>query len=142
MVSRQTIALKRVYDAPAESDGHRVLVDRLWPRGLTKENARIDVWLRDLAPSNGLRKWFHSQPEHWKQFRQRYLTELRTAAAENALKQLYDVLDRERPVTLVFASKRTDRNNATVLKEFVEGMKKPPRGTGDQRKRVQKRKKA
>ena len=142
MVSRQTIALKRVYDAPAESDGHRVLVDRLWPRGLTKENARIDVWLRDLAPSNGLRKWFHSQPEHWKQFRQRYLTELRTAAAENALKQLYDGLDRERPVTLVFASKRTDRNNATVLKEFVEGMKKPPRGTGDQRKRVQKRKKA
>jgi uncharacterized protein YeaO (DUF488 family) len=141
MVFWPTIALKRVYDAPARSDGHRVLVDRLWPRGLSKENARIDVWLRDLAPSNELRKWFHSHPEHWKEFRQQYLAELRTSAAEKALIQLYDVLGGEGPVTLVFASKRTDKNNATVLKEFVEGMKKPPRGTGDHRTRAQKRKK-
>ena len=139
MAPSESIALKRVYDAPDDSDGHRVLVDRLWPRGLTKEEARIDLWLRDLAPSNQLRKWFHTNPEHWKEFRQRYLSELRTAAAENALAQLYGALDREGTVTLVFASKRADRNNATVLKEFVEGMKKPPRGSGEQKTRAQRR---
>jgi uncharacterized protein YeaO (DUF488 family) len=138
MTPSQSIALKRVYDAPDDSDGHRVLVDRLWPRGLTKEEAQIDLWLRDLAPSSELRKWFHSNPENWKEFRQRYLAELRTAAAQNAL-VLYGVLDRESPVTLVFASKRADKNNATVLKEFVEGMKKPPRGSGEQRTRAQRR---
>lgn len=140
MVFCQALALKRIYEAPADTDGHRVLVDRLWPRGLTKEKARVDVWLRDLAPSHELRKWFHSNPEHWKEFRQRYLTELRAAAADKALTQLYEALNRESLVTLVFASKRTDRNNATVLKEFVEGMKKPPRGTGDERTRARKQK--
>lgn len=140
MVSSRQIALKRVYDEPSLSDGLRVLVDRLWPRGLTKAAARIDLWLRDLAPSNDLRKWFHAHPEHWKEFRQKYVAELHALAAENALKQLYEVLDRERTVTLLFASKKTEQNNATVLKEFVEGMKKPPKGTGDQRARVQKRK--
>lgn len=139
MVSSR-IALKRVYDDPSDSDGSRVLVDRLWPRGLSKAVARIDLWLRDLAPSNELRKWFHAHPEHWKEFRQRYLAELHAPAAEKALQQLYEALDRERTVTLLFASKQTEQNNATVLKEFVEGMKKPPKGTGDQRARVQKRK--
>jgi uncharacterized protein YeaO (DUF488 family) len=138
------IALKRVYDEPSDSDGFRVLVDRLWPRGLTKAAARIDLWLRDLAPSNDLRKWFHAHREHWKEFRQKYLTELHAPAAEKALKQLYESLDGEGAVTLLFASKNTDQNNATVLKEFVEGMKKPPKGTGDQRARAQaqKRKRA
>ncbi|HET8826808.1 MAG TPA: DUF488 family protein, partial [Terriglobales bacterium] len=121
MVSSRQIALKRVYDEPSLSDGLRVLVDRLWPRGLTKAAARIDLWLRDLAPSNDLRKWFHAHPEHWKEFRQKYVAELHALAAENALKQLYEVLDRERTVTLLFASKKTEQNNATVLKEFVEG---------------------
>lgn len=134
------IALKRVYDEPSDADGFRVLVDRLWPRGLTKAEARIDLWLRELAPSNELRKWFHAHPEHWKEFRQKYLAELHTAAAEKALKQLYEVLDYERALTLLFASKQTDQNNATVLKEFVEGMKRPPKGTGDERARVQRRK--
>jgi len=139
MVSSR-IALQRVYDEASDSDGFRVLVDRLWPRGLTKAAARIDLWLRDLAPSNELRKWFHAHPEHWKEFRQKYLAELRAPAAEKALQQLYDILDRERAVTLLYASKQTEQNNATVLKEFVEGMKKPPKGTGDQRARLQKRK--
>jgi len=130
MVTTRTIALKRVYDEPADSDGFRVLVDRLWPRGLTKQEARIDTWLRDLAPSNELRKWFHTHPERWQDFRQKYLTELRTPSAAVALKTLYDVLDQEKVVSLLFASKQTDRNNATVLKEIVEGMKKPPKGTG------------
>ena len=71
MVSSR-IALKRVYDEPSDLDGFRVLVDRLWPRGLTKAAAHIDLWLRDLAPSNDLRKWYHAHPEHWKEFRQKY----------------------------------------------------------------------
>jgi uncharacterized protein YeaO (DUF488 family) len=138
MVSSR-IALKRVYEEPSGSDGFRILVDRLWPRGLTKAAARVDLWLRDLAPSNELRKWFHANPEHWKEFRQKYLAELHAPAAEKALQQVYDVLERERAITLLFASKQTDQNNATVLKEFVEGMKKPPKGTGNQRARAQKR---
>jgi uncharacterized protein YeaO (DUF488 family) len=138
MVSSR-IALKRVYEEPSGSDGFRILVDRLWPRGLTKAAARVDLWLRDLAPSNELRKWFHANPEHWKEFRQKYLAELHAPAAEKALQQVYDVLERERAITLLFASRQTDQNNATVLKEFVEGMKKPPKGTGNQRARAQKR---
>ena len=142
MVSFRRIALKRVYDEPRDADGFRILVDRLWPRGLTKEAARVDLWLKDLAPSNELRKWFHAGPEQWKEFRQRYFAELQAPAAENALKALYQVLDRERRVTLLFASKETEQNNASVLKEFIEGMKKPPKGTGDQRVRAQKRRRA
>jgi len=141
MVSSR-IVLKRAYEQPSDSDGLRVLVDRLWPRGLTKTEARIDLWLRDLAPSNELRKWFHAHPEHWKEFRQEYLAELHAPVAQKALEQLYEALDHESAITLLFASKNSDQNNATVLKEFVEGMKKPPRGTGDQRARVQKRKRA
>ncbi len=141
MVSSR-IVLKRVYDEPSDADGLRVLVDRLWPRGLRKTEARIDLWLRDLAPSNELRKWFHANPEHWKEFRQKYLAELHAPVAQKALEQLYEALDRESAMTLLFASKNSDQNNATVLKEFVEGMKKPPKGTGDQRARAQKRKRA
>ena len=139
MAPSRTIVLKRVYDEPAESDGARVLVDRLWPRGLTKQAARLDAWLRDLAPSNELRRWFHAHPEQWREFRQRYLTELSTPFATDSLQKLYDVLDRERTVSLLFASKRADQNNATVLKEFVEGMKKPPKGTGAARAQARKR---
>lgn len=142
MPSTRTVLLKRVYDEPADSDGIRVLVDRLWPRGLTKQEARLDAWLRDLAPSNELRKWFHAHPERWQDFRQRYLTELRTPAAAVALQKLYDLLDGDRTVSLLFASKQTDRNNATVLKEIVDGMKKPPKGTGAGATRAQVRKRA
>jgi len=130
MPSTRTVLLKRVYDEPADSDGFRVLVDRLWPRGLTKLGARLDAWLRDLAPSNELRKLFHAHPERWQDFRQRYLTELREPSAGIALQKLYEVLDQEKAVSLLFASKQTDRNNATVLKEIVEGVRKPPKGTG------------
>ncbi len=140
MVSSRQIALKRVYDEPSTSDGFRVLVDRLWPRGLTKEAGRIDLWLKDLAPSNELRKWFHAHPEYWKEVRHKDIAELRSPAAARALQTLYDTLGREHALTLLFASKQTEQNNATVLKEFVQGMKKPPTGTGDQRARAQKRK--
>jgi uncharacterized protein YeaO (DUF488 family) len=125
-----TIATKRVYAAPSHTDGARVLVDRLWPRGLTKEAAELDVWLKDIAPSHELRKWFHARPSMWAQFRDKYLQELRGDAASAALEELYALAEKHKNVTLLFASKNLDQNNATVLKELLDGAKKPPRSTG------------
>src|SRR5690348_11897488 len=118
---QQKIGLKRAYDDPDHSDGTRVLVDRLWPRGLTKAEAQVDFWLRDLAPSNQLRKWFHAHSDEWTEFRRRYLLELRGSEAAGALANLADLLSSNSRVTLLFASKDTDRNNAVVLKEVMEG---------------------
>jgi uncharacterized protein YeaO (DUF488 family) len=125
-----TVAVRRVYESVARTDGARVLVDRLWPRGLTKEKAAIDDWLRDLAPSNDLRKWYHAQPERWLDFRKRYLKELATPAAENDLRKLYLLTRKRKLVTLLFASRNQEHNNAIVLKELLDGMRKPPTGTG------------
>lgn len=120
------IALKRAYEPPAPSDGTRVLVDRLWPRGISKESAHIHHWLKDLAPSDGLRKWFHQRPSMWTAFRERYLSELGQPAAAIALEELSELTSKKRKVTLVFSSRNEERNNAVVLKELLEGMKKPP----------------
>jgi uncharacterized protein YeaO (DUF488 family) len=124
------VLVKRVYDKPVRADGIRVLVDRLWPRGLTKDAAALDAWLRDLAPSNELRKWFHARPEEWLSFRKRYLKELSRPAAASALDELYRLAHLKKPLTLLFASKNLERNNATVLKDLLNGMRKPPTGTG------------
>lgn len=128
-VTRPQIALKRVYDPPSESDGLRLLVDRLWPRGLNKEKANIDEWVRDLAPSNELRRRFHSHPEQWSEFRAKYLRELRSSDAAEAMSHMEKLLREHRRVTLLFASKNTDHNNAVVLKQLIEGAKKPPHAT-------------
>ncbi|MFZ0912066.1 MAG: DUF488 family protein [Candidatus Korobacteraceae bacterium] len=125
-----TVALKRVYAQPSPHDGTRVLVDRLWPRGLKKADAALDAWLRDLAPSNELRKWFHTHPQQWSKFRERYLKELTTEAANAALQQLYELQKKRRRLTLLFASKNEERNNALVLKQLIDGGRKPPTGTG------------
>lgn len=125
-----TVRIKRVYDPPALTDGARVLVDRLWPRGVTKEAAALDMWMKDLAPSNELRKWFHAHPVQWAKFRERYLAELSTDTAHAALQQLYDLAHKRRGLTLLFASKSLDQNHALVLKQLVEGDRKPPTGTG------------
>src|SRR5512140_2483934 len=109
------IKTKRAYDPASADDGKRILVDRLWPRGLTKEKARIDEWLRDLAPSDELRKWYHARPSQWVNFRKRYLAELHSPAATTALEELYKLANKRRRVTLVFASRNLERNNATVL---------------------------
>src|SRR5215469_15926920 len=109
-----TIALKRVYEEPSRQDGARLLVDRLWPRGLTKEKAALDAWLKDLAPSDELRKWYHAHPQQWSKFRERYLTELSSKAAQDALQELYDLKDKRDRVTLLYASKNQEHNNATV----------------------------
>src|ERR1700728_104347 len=108
-----SIAVKRVYESVSHSDGARVLVDRLWPRGIKKTEAALDEWLRDLAPSNELRKWYHAQPEQWMEFRKRYLRELTGAQAETNLQRLYELAGKRKRVTLLFASENETRNNAT-----------------------------
>jgi uncharacterized protein YeaO (DUF488 family) len=125
-----TVALKRVYEEPSPQDGARVLVDRLWPRGLTKTAAALDAWLKDLAPSNELRKWFHAHPQQWTKFRQSYFKELSSEAASEALQQLYALRKQRGRLTLVFAAKDEEHNNAVALKQLVEGERKPPNGTG------------
>lgn len=125
-----TIAIKRVYDPRSRTDGVRVLVDRLWPRGLTKAAAAIDEWLKELAPSNELRRWFHARPDQWETFRKQYLKELAQPGCDEGLRRLYELAHKKKRLTLLFGSKRETQNNATVLKELLDGMRKPPTGTG------------
>ena len=125
-----TVAVKRVYEKPARVDGTRVLVDRLWPRGVSKDEAALDAWLRELAPSDELRQWFHARPEGWTSFRKRYLKELTRPEATAPLQQLYDFASQKKRLTLLFSSKNEERNNAIVLKDLLDGMRKPPTGTG------------
>lgn len=127
------VVIKRAYDKPSVSDGVRVLVDRLWPRGLTKEKAGIDHWLRDLAPSDKLRKWYHARPTLWQQFRKRYLQELGSPAASRALEELYVVASASKTTTLVYSSKNDEHNNAVVLRDLLQGMRKPPSSSGPSR---------
>ena len=137
-----TVAIKRVYEPAARTDGARVLVDRLWPRGLTKAQAAIDEWLRDLAPSDELRRWYHARPEHWREFRKKYLKELAQPEAEASLFQLYKLARKRRQLTLLFASKNETNNNAVVLKELLDGRRKPPTGTGPGAVHVMRRREA
>ena len=112
-----SVRVKRVYDQPAKADGYRVLVDRLWPRGLKKSEARIDEWLREIAPSTTLRKWFKHDPGRWKEFKRKYSAEL------DGHRDQVEKLAREarkRNVTLLFSAKETEHNNAVALKEYVE----------------------
>jgi len=125
-----TVSIKRVYEPADSNDGARVLVDRLWPRGLSKAKAAIDEWLRDLAPSNELRRWYHARPGEWEAFRKKYLKELTQPEPQPALHRLYDLAHKKEPLTLLFASKNESLNNAVVLKELLEGKRKPPTGTG------------
>src|SRR5712672_1615900 len=127
------VAVKRVYETPTPADGVRVLVDRLWPRGLTKKDAAVKRWLRDLAPSTELRQWFHANPDAWRFFRKRYLKELVSPKASTALEKLYSVAQSGKKLTLLYASQNEERNNATVLKELLDGARKPPSGVGPAR---------
>src|SRR5512140_3780072 len=124
------IGLKRAYDPPSVADGARVLVDRLWPRGVKKEAARITAWLKAVAPSDELRRWFHERPAQWLLFRKKYLAELSHPEAADALNELYQIARSRKKATLVSASKDVEHNNAVVLKELLEGMRKPPHSTG------------
>ena len=125
-----SVSVKRVYESVSRSDGARVLVDRLWPRGLRKSDIAVQAWLRDLAPSDELRKWFHADPDRWLLFRKRYLKELARPEAVEDLQQLYGLACKRKRLTLLYASKNEQHNNAVVLKDLLDGMRKPPTGTG------------
>ncbi|MDY0213397.1 MAG: DUF488 domain-containing protein, partial [Desulfuromonadaceae bacterium] len=110
------IQTKRAYESPAPEDGYRVLVDRLWPRGVSKQKLAVDEWNKEIAPSTELRKWFNHDPEKWGQFRERYLAELR----ENQLgKELLKAVKQKR-LTLVYGARDTEHNQALVLQEYLE----------------------
>ena len=109
--------LKRVYDEPSTDDGFRVLVDRLWPRGVSKERAGLDLWLKDVAPSPELRKWFNHDPARWKEFQERYTAELK--GKEGALHVLREKA-KGGNVTLVYAAHDEEHNGALVVKRFLE----------------------
>jgi len=113
------LKLKRVYDDPSPDDGDRILVDRLWPRGLKKEEAHLEDWLKDLAPSDELRHWFSHDPQRWEEFQQRYIEELEDPDKKSPLEALLERA-RQGTVTLVFAAKDEQRNNAVVLKQYLE----------------------
>ena len=111
------IKIKRIYDFPAEDDGFRILVDRLWPRGLTKEKAKIDLWLKEIAPSDQLRKWYAHDPKKWAEFRKKYSKEL------NQKRDFIDQIvkkTKEGDLTLLFSSKEEKLNNAVALREYIE----------------------
>jgi uncharacterized protein YeaO (DUF488 family) len=116
---RQKLRIKHVYQPPQPEDGARILVDRLWPRGLSRERARVDLWLKEIAPSAALRRRFHGNPGGWEEFRTAYYAELEEPAAQAAVRSLLDQLSRE-PVTLLFAARDEARNNAVALKEWLD----------------------
>jgi uncharacterized protein YeaO (DUF488 family) len=116
MPAKAKIRIKRAYDPPSRADGSRILVDRLWPRGLRKVDAAIDQWLRDVAPSDGLRRWFNHDPERWSEFRRRYRAELsKNRAPVSELRKLAC----GKRVTLLYAARDEERNNAVVLREVI-----------------------
>jgi uncharacterized protein YeaO (DUF488 family) len=113
------IQVKRAYESISEDDGCRILVDRLWPRGISKEKGKIDCWLKELAPSTEIRRWYGHDPEKWLEFKSRYFAEL--DANPELLKELLGYM-RKRAVTFIYSSKEQNRNNAVALREYVESL--------------------
>ncbi len=111
------LGIKRIYDKAEIIDGKRILVDRLWPRGVKRSTANLDLWLKEVAPSNELRKWFNHEPEKWEEFKKRYKKELEE---NRSLDQLLSIV-KESDVTLVYAAKDMEHNDAVVLKDVIEG---------------------
>ena len=111
------IKLKRIFEEPLKSDGYRILVDRLWPRGLTKEKAKIDLWFKEIAPSNELRRWYHADLDKWSEFKKKYKKELNEN--KEALEELKKLVKQNKTVTFVYSSKIEEKNNAVALKEFI-----------------------
>jgi uncharacterized protein YeaO (DUF488 family) len=117
MPKKPAITVKRAYEPPAETDGLRFLVDRLWPRGVKKEKLRLEGWLKSIAPSNRLRKWFGHDPERWPEFQKRYFAELN--ARRDGWKTLVDALKAGEHITLVFGARDIEHNNAVALKAYL-----------------------
>lgn len=112
------IKLKRIYEKSEKSDGYRILVDRLWPRGVSKEKAALDLWLRDIAPSDALRKWFGHNPKKWPGFQKKYQAEI--TANKKILEELKKILKKKKNVTLLYAAKDEKRNEAIVLWRYLK----------------------
>ncbi|MFA5871547.1 MAG: DUF488 domain-containing protein [Parcubacteria group bacterium] len=112
------IKLKRIYEKYEKADGFRILVDRLWPRGVSKEKARLDLWLKDIAPSTNLRKWFAHDPRKWAAFQKRYAAEL--TANNSAVQELQKIAKANKNITLLFAARDERHNEAIVIKDFLE----------------------
>lgn len=110
------INIKRIYEPAEKSDGYRILVDRLWPRGIKKEEIHINQWMKEIAPSTELRKWIHQDPDKWPQFITKYHAELKGSAA---LQELLDILHDHKTVTLLYAAKDEQQNHALVLQRFI-----------------------
>jgi uncharacterized protein YeaO (DUF488 family) len=115
------LKIKRIYDTPNPADGYRVLVDRLWPRGISKKTAHIDLWMKQIAPSHALRKWFGHDPARWTQFQRRYRKELR--AMPQLVAQMKRLLKEHGTITLVFAARDERRNQAVTLRAYLRGRK-------------------
>jgi uncharacterized protein YeaO (DUF488 family) len=130
------VTIKRVYDGPASGDGARVLVDRLWPRGISRERAAADLWLKEVAPSDALRRWFGHDPRRWTSFRRKYRAEL--AQRPDLLQQL-DGLRRRGPLTLVYGARDEAHNQAVVLRDILEDRRlaRRRRGRPPQRTRIE-----
>ena len=111
------IQLKRIYDKAEASDGFRVLVDRLWPRGVSKVKAKVDLWMRDIAPTDKLRKWFNHDPDRWKEFEKKYRAELKK---NQALAELKKIIKSKKKITLLYGAKDTERNQAAVIYKIVK----------------------
>ena len=118
VATKKTVQVKRAYDPPSDNDGVRVLVDRLWPRGLSKTKAAVDLWLKDIAPSVDLRRWFNHDPARWVEFRRRYAREL--DAKDRAIAALRGAVRRGR-VTLLFSANDPEHNNAVALQSYLAG---------------------
>jgi uncharacterized protein YeaO (DUF488 family) len=112
------IKIKRIYESAAEEDGFRILVDRLWPRGIKKETAKMDMWLKEIAPSNELRKWFSHDPEKWEEFKKKYAKEL--AAKQPLLKEIRQIEKEKGTVTLLYSARDVGHNNAVALRAVLE----------------------
>ena len=115
----ERIRPKRAYESPAVADGYRVLVERLWPRGVRKEALELDAWLKDLSPSDALRRWFNHDPERWPEFALRYRAELREEPAATAVRELA-ARARRKTLTLIYAAKDEEHNSALVLREVLQ----------------------
>ncbi|MFZ1076151.1 MAG: DUF488 family protein [Nitrosotalea sp.] len=112
------IKIKRVYESSSEEDGFRILIDRLWPRGLSKESAQIDAWLKDIAPSDNLRKWFSHDPKKWIEFKKRYYKELEEKKDIVSKIRLFE--KEKRMVTFLYSAKDKEHNNAVFLQEYMQ----------------------
>jgi len=124
-----SIRIKRIYEPASKSDGMRILIDRIWPRGMTKDDARVDLWLKDVAPTTALRRWFDHRPERWADFSRRYVAEL---AENEAVDELREALKTRKPITLLYAARDEEHNHALVLARYLT-RKRARESTGSRR---------